>query len=155
MKRTTVTEIIAILYVILFLYTGISKIIDYTVFKEQIATSPLLSPVAKPIAWSLPWIEFLIVVLLIVPRWRLKGLVSSLILMTVFTIYILAILAFNKNIPCSCGGIIEELSWGQHIIFNTLFILLAVVGIRFQKKVIKDKLIGLSTITNNDWAVQA
>lgn len=155
MKRTTVIDIIAILYVILFLYTGISKIIDYSVFKEQIATSPLLSPIAKPIAWGLPWVEFLIIVLLIVPRWRLKGLVSSLILMTLFTIYILGILAFNKNIPCSCGGILEELSWGQHIVFNSLFMALAIVGIAFQKKIIKDKLLGLSSITNNDWAIQA
>jgi uncharacterized membrane protein YphA (DoxX/SURF4 family) len=127
-RRTTALETIIVLFVILFLYTGISKIMDYAIFKEQIAMSPLLAPVAHPIAAVLPWVEFAVVLLLIIPRLRLKGLYASLGLMIAFTIYILAMLAFNKDIPCSCGGVIELLSWDQHIIFNAVFIILAGIG---------------------------
>lgn len=36
MKMSTIIETIIVLYVILFLYTGISKLIDYDIFKEQL-----------------------------------------------------------------------------------------------------------------------
>lgn len=138
-KRTTIIEIITILYVILYLYTGIAKLMDYAVFKEQIATSPILEPIAKPVAALLPWVEFAVVLLLIVPRWRLKGLYCSLALMTVFTVYILAVLSFSKELPCSCGGIIELLSWKQHLVFNGIFIGLAAWAVVLQRRVKKRK----------------
>jgi hypothetical protein len=40
----------------------------------------------------------------------------------------------EKDLPCSCGGIISSLSWRQHIIFNGVFILLAITGIIFSKQ---------------------
>src|ERR1044072_9048822 len=106
MKRATIIETIVVAYTILFLYTAISKLMDYTVFKEQVAASPILAPVSKLIAIGLPWTEIFVTVLLIVPKWRLKGFYASLFLMTAFTIYIAATLAFSDHIPCSCGGII-------------------------------------------------
>ena len=137
-RRTTTLETIIVLFVILFLYTGISKLIDYPVFKEQIAMSPILAPIAHLVAATLPWLEFVIVLLLIIPRLRLKGLYASLGLMTVFTVYILAMLTFNKDIPCSCGGVIELLSWHQHIAFNAVFIVLAGAGCWLEKGNLQD-----------------
>lgn len=134
MKRTTIIEIIIFLYAILFLYTGISKLIDYSVFKESIADSPILALIATPIALGLPWVEFAITLLLIIPRWRLKGLYSALILMITFTGYVIGILLFDKNLPCSCGGILQLLSWPQHVIFNISFILLAIWAIVLQRR---------------------
>jgi uncharacterized membrane protein YphA (DoxX/SURF4 family) len=135
MKKTTIIEIITVLYVILFLYTGISKITEYSVFKEQIANSPLLAPIATPAAMLLPWIEFTVVILLIIPRWRLKGFYLSLFLMTIFTVYIIGIISFSDNLPCSCGGVLAQLSWNQHIVFNSLFIALALVGCIMEKRI--------------------
>jgi uncharacterized membrane protein YphA (DoxX/SURF4 family) len=144
MKKTTIVETITILFIILFLYTGISKVMDYSVFKEQIATSPILAPVSKLIAAGVPAVEFLVVFLLAIPRWRLKGLYASLILMILFTGYITALLSFSDQLPCSCGGVIELMSWSQHIIFNSLFIALAVVGVVLQKQLKKS--------FSNEWA---
>jgi len=154
MKKATILEGIVILYIILFLYTGISKLIDYSVFTEQIATSPLLAPVSKGIALSLPWIEFLLVILLIIPKWRLKGLYSSLGLMIAFTIYILGILLLNKELPCSCGGVISELSWTQHIVFNGAFIAMGIIGIIFERKLRQSNKHALSLIKEPNWSVQ-
>ncbi|OQP65372.1 hypothetical protein A3860_17040 [Niastella vici] len=146
-KLNTFTEAITILFVILFLYTGISKLMDYTVFKEQIATSPILAPVSRWIAAALPWMEFAIVILLAIPKWRLKGLYASFIIMILFTGYIISMLTFNKDIPCSCGGVIELLSWNQHIIFNTVFILLAAIAIAIEKRINNDKKRTMAFIT--------
>jgi uncharacterized membrane protein YphA (DoxX/SURF4 family) len=148
MKRATIVEIIALLFAILFLYTGISKLLEYTVFKEQIAASPVLAPVAKWIAAGLPLAELLVAVLLFIPRWRLKGLYTSFILMILFTGYIIAILNFSKYIPCSCGGVLAQLSWSQHIVFNSVFIILAIVGIALEKRMERERRIGWGSLAN-------
>ncbi|WP_205513190.1 MauE/DoxX family redox-associated membrane protein [Longitalea arenae] len=140
LTKATLVEIISILFIILFLYTGISKLMEYPVFKEQIAESPILKPVAPFIAWSLPLTEFLVSLLLIIPRWRLKGLYASLLLMIAFTIYIGAIMTFAKELPCSCGGIISLLSWQGHLIFNSSFIVLAYLGVRFEKQLRRNRI---------------
>ena len=135
MSKSTIVEIISILFVILFLYTGISKLMEYGVFKEQIAESPILQPIAPFIAWALPLTEFLVSLLLIIPRWRLKGLYASLLLMIAFTLYIGAVMTFNKELPCSCGGIISLLSWNGHLVFNSVFIFLGYAGVRLEKRI--------------------
>jgi uncharacterized membrane protein YphA (DoxX/SURF4 family) len=145
MKRTTIIETIIFLYAILFLYTGISKLMEYSEFKESIADSPILTPIATPIALGLPWIEFMITLMLTVPRWRLKGLYASLVLMSLFTVYVIGLLLFDKDLPCSCGGILQQLSWPQHIVFNTVFVLLAIWGIVLQKRQKKEQ--------QNKWTV--
>jgi hypothetical protein len=140
LKRTTIIETILVLNLILFLYTGISKIIEYSEFKEQLTDSPILGFVSTPVALLLPWIEFAIVLMLIVPRWRLKGFYATLILMILFTIYIIGLFSFNKELPCSCGGIIALLSWKQHLVFNGLFVLLNTLAIRLQKREKKEQM---------------
>lgn len=107
---------------------------DYSTFKEQLSESPLLGSMAGLIAIGLPLAEFFVVILLIVPNWRLKGFYAALTLMTVFTVYVIALLSFSNKLPCSCGGIISELSWPQHLVFNGLFILLACLGLILEKR---------------------
>jgi len=133
MKRTTVIEAITILTLSLFLYAAISKIMDYAVFKEQLAESPLLSFAAKPIVIGVPIVEFALVILLAVPRWRLKGLYASLVLLAAFTIYIIVMMTTSDHLPCSCGGLLSQLSWKAHIFFNGGFILLNAIAIRLEK----------------------
>jgi hypothetical protein len=53
--------------------------------------------------------------------------------MIAFTLYIGAIMTFNKELPCSCGGIISLLSWKEHLVFNSVFILLAFAGVMLEK----------------------
>jgi uncharacterized membrane protein YphA (DoxX/SURF4 family) len=133
MNRKIFVEAVSVLFITLFLYTGISKIMDYAVFKEQIGSSPILASIAPLIAYWLPVVEFLVVLLLIVPRWRLKGLYACLLLMMLFTGYIIAILSFSKDLPCSCGGVLAKLSWQQHLVFNVVFMILAFLALNAEK----------------------
>jgi uncharacterized membrane protein YphA (DoxX/SURF4 family) len=129
MKKSTIAEIISFLFIVLFLYTSISKLMEFSVFKHQIGASPVLSPIAWWIAWLIPALEIIVSLMLIIPAFRLRGLYASTILMIAFTAYIIIILNFSKEIPCSCGGVIEQLSWTQHIFFNSVFIVLGIIGI--------------------------
>jgi hypothetical protein len=119
------------LLLLLFLYTSLSKLADHEVFKNVLIASPLLKPYAGIIAWLVPSIEIAIAILLFIPRFRIKGLIASVILIILFTIYLLYMIAFTPNLPCSCGGVVKLLTWPQHIVFNLFFIFLSLAGIIF------------------------
>lgn len=133
-KKSTLVEIIALFFVILFLYTGIAKLIDVNLFEEQLAESPIMKPLAPVVVWALPIAEFIVSLLLFVSKYRLKGLYAAFILMVLFTAYVGILLSISKELPCSCGGIVEALSWQGHLIFNTVLILLSFAAIRMQKQ---------------------
>jgi hypothetical protein len=149
-KRTTIIETITVLNIILFLYTGITKLMDYSIFKEQLADSPILSSVAKPVALLLPWAEFAIVLMLIIPRWRLKGLYASFLIMIMFTAYIIALFTISTEMPCSCGGIIDLLTWPQHLVFNVTFILLDALAVKLLKKQKKETTQGWNLLATSN-----
>ncbi|MNK86510.1 hypothetical protein D3C87_1064250 [compost metagenome] len=124
-----ITETICLLYILLFIYASASKLMDFEHFRIQLGQSPLLSAFAYLVAVSVPAVEILISILLIIPRYRLAGLFAAYGLMVMFTAYIFIILNFSSFVPCSCGGVLEKLSWSQHIIFNLFFIVLAATGL--------------------------
>lgn len=45
-----------------------------------------------------------------------------------FTAYIIVILNYSSFVPCSCGGILEEMGWKEHLIFNIAFTILAAIA---------------------------
>ncbi len=49
--------------------------------------------------------------------------------MVMFTAYIVLITRFSDYVPCSCGGVLEKLSWDQHLVFNIGFVVLGFMAI--------------------------
>ncbi len=116
-------------FILLFIYAGVSKMLDFENFQVQIGQSPLLSAWAGFVSYGVIAAEFLISGLLLYGRTRLAGLYASFTLMVAFTVYIYLILNFSDFIPCSCGGILEEMGWTEHLIFNIVCVVLAASGI--------------------------
>lgn len=131
MKRDTMLEIISGLLILLFVYAGASKLLDYEKFSVELGKSPLLTSFASWIAVAIPITEVLVAIMLAWTRYRLAGLFASFTLMMMFTAYIIVILQFSDYIPCSCGGILQNMSWTQHLLFNIIFIVIALAGILF------------------------
>ena len=127
--QTILVEIISALLIFLFMYAAISKLLDYQKFQVQLGQSPLLTAFAGWVSWIIPFLEIIISIMLAVRKFRLFGLYASFSLMVMFTSYIIAITKFSDYIPCSCGGVLQNMSWNQHLIFNIAFILLALTGI--------------------------
>jgi putative oxidoreductase len=50
--------------------------------------------------------------------------------MLLFTFYILYMLLFEKHLPCSCGGVLKEMTWKQHLVFNLFFTAIAFTGLK-------------------------
>ena len=122
-------EIICFLFILLFTYAAVVKLIDVQKFTVQIGQSPLLTDFAGVVAWAVPITELLIAGMLAITRFRLIGMYAAFSIMVMFTAYIVAILTIDENIPCSCGGVLESMGWTEHLIFNIGFVLLGVAGI--------------------------
>ena len=120
---------VRMLLILLLVYAAVSKLLDFHDFDVQLKKSPMLAPNADWIVWIVPFSELLVSILLLVPRYVLLGLYSSFSLLVGFTTYIVLVLHFTENIPCSCGGILESLGWTEHIVFNLFFIVMAVLAI--------------------------
>lgn len=119
----------------LFLYAAVSKFIDFDRFTGEMNNQPFPNSWTPFLVWTVPSIEIVISLALIFERTRMVGFISSLVLMTLFTIYTGAILLhFFEYVPCSCGGVIRKLTWPQHLVFNLFFVLLSVMGIVLQRR---------------------
>lgn len=128
LKKILIT-IISYLYVFLFVYAAISKILDFETFMVQLGQSPLLSAYAEWISILVPIIEIVISILLLVPKIRYIGLFLAFGLMVMFSTYIIIILNYSDFIPCSCGGVLSEMDWNEHLIFNFTFVAIGGIGI--------------------------
>jgi uncharacterized membrane protein YphA (DoxX/SURF4 family) len=124
-------EAIRFLFILLFVYAAVSKLLDYENFRVQLGQSPLLTAFAPWVAWGVPGSEIVIAGMLFIPRLRVTGFYAAFALMVMFTTYIVIILNFTDFIPCSCGGVLEKLGWTEHLIFNLVFVGLAAVGVWF------------------------
>jgi len=131
-----IVHIIACLYAMLFLYTGIYKFLDQDLFRQAIHKSPLVGRFTPVITIGIPTLEVMISIALLLPffltaPWSRKwGLYIGTTLMVVFTIYISYMLKFkNGHLPCTCGGIIQKMNWHQHFYFNSCFTLLGLLAI--------------------------
>lgn len=130
-------QLVISLYVLLFIYAATSKLLDYDTFLLQMSKSPLITDFAWLLVWLVPGLEILIVILLLIPRTVKAGLYSALVLMMFFTVYIFCILNYSQEIPCSCGGVLEVMSWDTHLLFNGVFILLAMAAIFLEPRMKK------------------
>jgi len=134
MKKNALLEIITFLLILLFVYTAVSKLIDFNNFKFVLNQTNELRPFANILAILLPLIEILTAVLLLMPSYRKIGLYFSFGIMAVFTLYVVYLIFFASFVPCACGGVIKGFTWKQHLAFNAFFTLLSMIGIWLNKK---------------------
>lgn len=127
-------ELIASLFILLFLYTGISKLNEHEEFQIVLSKSPLLATSASVLSWLLPIIEIVTSVLLFLPLTRRYGLATSMLMMALFTLYISYMLLFTPSLPCSCGGVLKQMNWSQHLVFNIFFLLLSILALWLSNK---------------------
>ena len=127
--KTRVVEFISYFFILLFCYASISKIMDFENFQIQILESPLLSAYAGFIPFAIIILELIFAGLLCYQKTRNIGLIGSFILILIFTGYIFFIIRTSENLPCSCGGILEKMSWHQHLYFNIGCIVISVIAL--------------------------
>ena len=141
MKREFIVEIITGLLIMLFVYTALSKLLVYNSFKAVLLTAPMLQPFAATLAWTVPASEIVVSFLLFLPRHRLLGLYASLGILVLFTLYLGFMLLYSPHLPCSCGGVISQLTWQEHFLFNLFFMALNSIAIKLNKPSIRPNIL--------------
>ena len=134
MKKSTIVEIISALFILLFVYTSLNKFMEVNTLKRVLIDYPLIGKFHNLIAYGLPVIEVIVSLLLFIPKTRKAGLYGSLILMSSFTLYLVYMLSFTTKLPCTCGGMLQKMSWPQHLAFNIVCVILALAGIWLSRK---------------------
>lgn len=132
--KAAIFELIAYLFVLLFVYTAMSKLTTHDTFIKVLSKYPLIRNYAGLIAVLVPVSELIVSLLLIVPQTKWWGMLSSFLLLSFFLAYILFMFISGSDLPCSCGGLVARLSWHQHVWFNSVLILLASLGLVLYKK---------------------
>ncbi len=122
-------EIIAAVFILVFMYTAIGKLTAHNSFHTSLVKSSLTPFAAEVLSWALPLLEILVAAMLFLPSLRLKGLIASMLLMVFFTGFIGYKLVTASRLPCSCGGIISKLSWKQHLWLNVFLATLAAIAV--------------------------
>jgi hypothetical protein len=128
--KAFIKSIVPLLFILLFTYAAASKLLDFGRFRAQLYLQPFRHDVSDFLLYLIPVTELLLALLLCFRRSRFAGLVWSTILMGLFTGYIsYLLLSYQGKLPCSCGGILEHMSWTAHLAFNWAFVIAGVTGI--------------------------
>jgi len=135
MKKELIYELITGLLVLLFLYTGLSKLLDFKAFELSMRFQHLPDWITTPAIYTLPTTEIIVAGLLITEKSRMIGLYAFIALMFIFTLYAGAVLINLFPIaPCPCGGAIKSLGWPQHFLLNLAFLGLALANLFFYNR---------------------
>ncbi len=117
----------------LYLYSSLVKILNLNGFHNTLLKSPMFdSALASVLVYVVPIWEMLISVV-IVSKTSLIGYFASFFTMVSFTIYLILIYTQFPLAPCSCGGVINSLSYEWHIALNLFFASLSIVAISLKK----------------------
>lgn len=100
--RTPIFFFAVYFFIFLFLYTAADKVMDHETFENVLSGSVLIGPTSAYIAWLVPAGEILIGITLLVPKTQKTGVCLSLLLMSIFTIYLIFMVFSGSTLPCHC-----------------------------------------------------
>lgn len=136
-KSTISLIIISITAALIFLwvYAAMSKLINYEQSLGEMLSQPMAPWLEKILVWAVPLTELIAATMLIYKQTKFYGLLLSCLLLISFSVYIALVMnsVFNR-IPCSCGGLLKNMSWEVHLIFNLFFLALAVYALFYTIK---------------------
>ncbi|UTA67555.1 MauE/DoxX family redox-associated membrane protein [Emticicia sp. 21SJ11W-3] len=122
-------KLLVLLLLTLWIPVTLDKLIDFEAFQAGILRQPFSDTWGHILIYTLPILEMLIVLFLLIPSMRYYGIWLSLGLMSAFTTYIgLALAGVWEQLPCGCGSVISGLSWQQHFCLNLFFTAVSAAG---------------------------
>ena len=117
--NTKIFKFSNILIAVVFIYAGFYKLTDVKTFSSQLQESPLIpNNVTFFLSYAIPLFHIIIGVLLLFLKSSFTILWTSLSLLMLYTIYLLALYNLYSPPPCSCGGILNNIEYEGQITFN-------------------------------------
>ncbi|MDA3615942.1 MauE/DoxX family redox-associated membrane protein [Polluticaenibacter yanchengensis] len=129
-KQESLLFIILFILLVLWIPVTIDKVSNFASFKYSILQQPFPDWLGLILIYSLPIVELIIVICLVIEKFRKIGLLISSLLMAVFSGYIgIGLLGYWEKLPCGCGSVISGMTWKQHFFFNLTFLLISGLGL--------------------------
>lgn len=130
MKKKDLQWTICLLLAMVFIDSGIGKLLEFQRFQAELSKSPFVHEFAGLLAFGLPPAELCLTAALLSARTRLMALYASLFLMASFTFYIWLMMTKAWYLPCACMGLLDaNLGWGAHLAVNITLTLLTLTAI--------------------------
>ncbi len=129
-KQKILLEVFVSLLYLLFLYAGLSQLFNFASFSDHMHNQAFPDIYKPVVVYVVPVSELLLALLLMFIRTRRVALWGALVLLLLFTGYIVLVLFnFYSRVPCSCGGILSYAGWFSNLLFNLFFILVTSICI--------------------------
>ena len=132
--RKTFSPAVSLFFAVLFSYASVSKGKDFDAFRRELGESPGLEGYGTAVAFGIIAVQILAVVLLCYRPSRFWGLWTTFWTVTGFAAYIAVILLYSKNLPCTCTGLFEKMSWQGNLVFNMVLVITAFAGLYALRK---------------------
>ena len=127
--KKTVLFTVSLFFAVLFSWDAVSKTVGFENFRKRLEQAPGYEGFGEPVAGIIIALQLLTVILLCFRESRWIGLWVTLGMLTVFTGYISYLLQYSENLPCTCLGFFEKVSWKGSLILNMGLMITAIGGI--------------------------
>ncbi|RZM26957.1 MAG: hypothetical protein EOO88_15105 [Pedobacter sp.] len=130
-KKEPITTTIASLLAALLFYAAMSKLMNYEQSRNEMLNQVFPRSWAIILTWLIPGLELLITLTLLFKQTLRYGLWAATLLLGAFSIYIAVVMTgvFGR-VPCSCGGILKNMGYPTHLLFNLFFVAIGITGIK-------------------------
>lgn len=117
-----------LLLILVFSYTAIHKIIDFSGWIKKVSVLDLVREYNLLwLGYLVPFLEIIIVVLFCFEKTKKTGAYLSSLAMTFFTVYIFYKIYIAEDSLCPCGGIFSSLTLDKHLIVNIILLLISIL----------------------------
>lgn len=135
----TVVTIASFILIITWIYTGLDKALAFEESWKALHNQTFPAWLATTLAYILPIVEVGLALFLFFSKTRWWGFLGSALLLAVFITYVgLIWVGAFPRVPCNCAGILNSVSWLEHLLINSALLLLSIFGTAYLKKVSKN-----------------
>lgn len=121
-KKNAAVEVISALLLVFYLHSVISNYVQLQSLKNMLAFYTVHT---TPVAWAIVLIEFVIALLLFIPRTKGAGLLLS----SLFVITIAVVIFRSPHFPHDFGGLLNNIGDKQKLILGIVMLVTGVIAL--------------------------
>jgi hypothetical protein len=141
LRKKKALEFIVYFFILSFTYAGLRKLIDLEMFVKEVWGFAIFGSkqMVRVEFILLSCFELIVALLLTIPRTRKSGIYGAFILMVTINVCFFIMQQYAKVIPLYYGGVLPNLSFINHLIFNIAVLFLALRGVLIQNSLNQQK----------------
>jgi putative oxidoreductase len=128
-----IPEVISAVLILIYVYAAVNQVQHIRFLQFVLLVSLSIGNKFSFLAWVIPLLQLTVVGLLLFPKFRYWGFLSTVFLMTALGIYTTYMAKSFSRLPCPCGSLLSSIGWLSHLVLNIVLLLTALLGILHEK----------------------